>query len=240
MEYKKCPICGKPTSNFYGKYREDGLCREHKDMLKDGLIYQCKNCGKWHKINDSCECKNNNENKNVELTCITCGEDSNGKHFCKSCYNKYKNKIVLIKIHKCEFPVGEPLDESYEGVYECEDGHIVKSIAEQTIDNWLFEKGIPHGYEIPIDVGDEKPLKPDFCLKNYLGNDEDLYIEYLGLEGQPKYDEKTKYKVEKYIEKRLTVIFLHPKDSSNLRFTLKSKIIENKTKLEIHKMNYLE
>ena len=35
---QKCPICGKPTSVWYGNARKDGLCREHAQMLKEGNL----------------------------------------------------------------------------------------------------------------------------------------------------------------------------------------------------------
>ena len=148
-------------------------------------------------------------------------------------------KVILLKVHKCEFPTGEPLDESYEGVYECQDGHIVKSIAEQTIDDELYSRGIFHAYEAPLDIGEEKPLKPDFCLKNYLGNNQDVYIEYFGLKGQPKYDEHTRYKMEHYRKKGITLICLYPKDSKNLKFALQSKVF-NKEKIKLGNINFEE
>ena len=242
---KICPICGEPTYLVYGKYpRKDGLCGKHATMEHKKEIEQCSECGKWHKTGEECECKITNIAKKEskastdadELTCIICGEPSNGKHFCYSCYKKYKEKVILLKVHKCEFPTGEPLDESYEGVYECEDGHIVKSIAEQTIDNELCDKGIFHAYEAPLDIGEEKPLKPDFCLKNYLGKDKDVYIEYFGLKGQPKYDEHTEYKMKHYRRLGITLICLYPKDSKNLKFALQSKVF-NKEKIKIGKIN---
>ncbi len=85
MENFKCPICGKPTSSYYGNYREDKLCREHKDMLKNNLIKQCPDCGKWNNINDDCDCK---DTKNINTKCIICGANSNGKPQCKDCYEE--------------------------------------------------------------------------------------------------------------------------------------------------------
>ena len=38
------------------------------------------------------------------------------------------------------------MDESYEGMFKCRDGHIVKSKSEREIDNYLFEKGIEPPY----------------------------------------------------------------------------------------------
>lgn len=233
MDNLKCPICGEPTRVYMGNARKDRLCGKHADMLKAGeLVLDEK--GKFVLPKDEEETGKSTDVS--DLTCIICGEPSNGKHFCIKCYKRYKDKVVLLKVHKCEFPTGEPLDESYEGVYECEDGHIVKSISEQVIDDWLCEQGIFHAYEAPLDIGEEKPLKPDFCLKNYLGKGEDVYIEYFGLQGQPKYDEHTAYKMEFYKNLGITVVCLYPKDSKNLKFALQTKIL-NKEKIKMHEIN---
>lgn len=98
-ENSTCPICGNPTSIWYGNARKDKLCREHAQQMKEGIIEQCPNCGKWHTTGKPCECKSKairySENvNNSELTCIICGEPSNGKHFCRSCYAKYKDRSV--------------------------------------------------------------------------------------------------------------------------------------------------
>ena len=138
-----CPICGEPTNVYMGKARKDKLCKKHGKMRNDKLI-DINEEGLFFEIATGAllnppakaskkveEPKQEAKNGADELTCIICGEPSNGKHFCIKCYKKYKEKVVLLKVHKCEFPTGEPLDESYEGVYECEDGHIVKSISEK-------------------------------------------------------------------------------------------------------------
>lgn len=252
----KCPICGKPTAHSFGNYNRYGLCIEHSAQQKKGEIVQCKDCGKWNKKGTVCTCQNpwNKNNKmnshfktneedlkqNNEFDCIICGKPSNGKHLCKSCYYKYKNKGILLKIHNCEFPTGEPLDESYEGIYECDDGHIVKSFAEQTIDDYLYDKGIFHGYEIPLDIGEGKqPLKPDFCLKDYLGKGKNVYIEYFGLKGNKEYDETTSYKINFYRKLGITLICMYPKtDSKNLKFALQTKL--RKQSIKENQINYFE
>jgi len=235
-----CPICGEPTHVYFGNARKDRLCPKHGKMAKSGEIFLDPH-GRWREA----------ATKNVltqapapieepkkeaaveptaasDLTCIICGEPSNGKHFCLKCFKKYKEKEILLKINKCQLPVGEPLDESYEGVYECVDGHIVKSISEQVIDDWLCDNGIFHGYEIPLDIGEEKPLKPDFYLKNYLGEGKDVYIEYFGLKGQPKYDETTAFKMRHYKRLGITLICLYPRESKNLKFALQTKLRKDK------------
>ena len=242
-----CPICGEPTYLVYGKHpRKDGLCAEHSRMLYNKEIEQCPDCGKWHETDKPCECKTPKKvekvaetNSDSELTCIICGEPSNGKHFCRSCYYKYKNKDIFLKIKKCEFPCGDPISEFYDGIYECADGHIVKSMAEQSIDDYLCDNGILHGYELPLDIGTEKPLKPDFCLINYLGKDNHVYIEYFGLKGDPDYDKTTAYKINFYKKLGITLICMYPKtDQKNIRFALNKKL--NKEKLKVGELNYYE
>ena len=222
----KCPICGKPTSNFYGKYREDGLCREHKDMLKDGLIYQCKNCGKWHKINDSCECKNNNENKNVELTCITCGEDSNGKHFCSKCWKKFKERTITIEVKNCtEFTItdayGNKDTKTANGLY-------VRSLSEKIIYDELFRRNIKCEYERTVSYKDEngeiKELHPDFYLSDYK-----LYIEHWGfLDSRNKeYEETKKYKEKIYKSKGYKLAATTSKDIKDIQSAIERLLLEN-------------
>ena len=235
-----CPICGAPTRIYMGNARKDRLCAKHADMLKTGDLILDKDGKFVAKSTPKNEPPKEPSAKGIDdLTCITCGEPSNGKHFCLKCYHRYKDKDVLLKIHKCEFPVGEPLDESYEGVYECEDGHIVKSMSEQTIDDWLFEKGIFHGYEISLDIGEDKPLKPDFYLKNFLGEGKDAYIEFFGLKGQPKYDEATAFKMKHYKRLGITLICLYPKEVKNLKFALQTKLL-NKDKIKEGQINFEE
>lgn len=115
----KCPICGEITNRWYANGRKDGLCRKHAKMKEKGLIYQCPDCGKWHKKFEFCDCKNKKEeeknviaktesptikqNENIEnnktsneSTCIICGEPSNGNQFCNSCYLKIQEHIKNI------------------------------------------------------------------------------------------------------------------------------------------------
>ena len=197
MEELKCPICGKPTFLVYGKNpRKDRLCGDHAKELRDGIIEQCPDCGKWHKAGEECECKK--KPANDELTCIICGEPSNGKHFCTKCWKDYKNKTLYLKVVNCKDYI--KLASEYEGHLETNDGHIVKSHVERDIDNFLFSNNIRHAYEKSYDV-DGNPaheFKPDFYLPNYLGDGKDVYIEYFGMKGTKDGDEKIQYKIPIY------------------------------------------
>ena len=219
----KCPICGEPTYLVYGKNpRKDGLCYKHSQMLFKKEIYQCQDCGKWNKKDITCECKQVKEIKepkqDSELTCIICGEPSNGKHFCLKCYKKFSNKVLYLKVTKCkEF---EKLDAEYESELVCDDGHLVKSKSEVLIDNYLYSRGIQHAYEKPyaVDENKENDIHPDFYIPYLKDENEniiarDIYIEHFGFgDENKKYKEQKEYKLQIYKKNNLTVICTTEKD----------------------------
>lgn len=184
---KICPICGEPTSSYMGNYRKDGLCRKHATMLKNGEIEQCSDCGKWHKTGEECECKITNKTKKEskastdadELTCIICGEPSNGKHFCYSCYKKYKERAIDIRITNCKDI--EILDAYGNLQYKCDDGRKVRSKSEKIISDFLFKYGIRTIYEKTVyyypNENETITLHPDFYLPDF-----DYYIEHNGVD----------------------------------------------------------
>lgn len=94
-----CPICGEPTNVYMGKARKDRLCKKHGKMRNDGLIDvnadslffevatgTVLNPPRVEKkpVSATRENKNNED----DLTCIICGEPSNGKDVCKKCYSE--------------------------------------------------------------------------------------------------------------------------------------------------------
>ena len=239
MEELKCPICGEPTNVYMGNARKDRLCRKHAKELKDGLIEQCPDCGKWHKTGEACECKKKKTVSNDELTCIVCKEPSNGMHFCTRCWRDFKNKTLYLKIINCKEYI--KLASEYEGHLETNDGHIVKSHVERDIDNFLFSNNIRHAYEKSYDV-DGNPaheFKPDFYLPNYLGDGKDVYIEYFGMKGTKDGDEKIQYKIPIYKRDEVTLICLYPEDDSRIESVLQRKL--NKKNIKEKELNgYIE
>lgn len=217
-----CPICGKPTSVWYGNARKDKLCREHAQQLKEGLIEQCPDCGKWYETGKPCECKNkiakHTENANLnELTCIICGEPSKGKHFCRVCYAKYKDRSVDIRITHCKDT--EILDEYGNLQYKCDDGRKVRSRAEVIISNFLFKERIRAVYEETIyykdDSGENKTLHPDFYLPDY-----EMYIEYNELTNKP-YLKSKEYTQKIYSKLNKNVLIISDKDLRDIAACLK-------------------
>ena len=185
----KCPICGEPTRVYKGNARKDKLCGTHADMLKNGKIIQCENCEKWHNTEEICECSKTKSRESNELTCIICGEKSNGKHFCLKCYHKYKERAIDIRIINCKETI--VLDAYGNLQYKCDDGRRVRSKSEKIISDFLFKYGIRTIYEKTVfyypNNEETIELHPDFYLPDY-----DCYIEHNGIDTKSYKANKTK------------------------------------------------
>jgi hypothetical protein len=81
--------------------------------------------------------------------------------------------------------------EKFEAKHRTKDGHYVRSRAEVIIDNTLYEYEIVHSYEKKLPV--EEEVYTDFYLPK--GK---VYIEYWGMESDPKYQERKQKKLEIY------------------------------------------
>lgn len=174
-----CPICGEPTRVYMGNARKDRLCAKHADMLKRGELALDED-GKPKLFPSAEEVKQSGSQS--ELTCIICGQISNGKHFCYTCYQKYKDRAVDIRISHCKEVI--ILDEYGSAKFKCKDGRKVRSKSEKIISDFLFDHRIIAIYEkevyyYPDPEDTSKPpiiLHPDFYIP-----DHELYIEHNGL-----------------------------------------------------------
>lgn len=223
-----CPICGKPTNVYMGNARKDKLCREHAKALKEGLIIQCADCGNWHSSDNSCKCKQlqnlkkeMTKDSSSDLTCIICGNNSNGKHFCISCYHKYKERSIDIRILNCRDTM--IIDEYGNKTKKTKDGRNVRSLSEKIIIDYFFDNYIRVIYEKTIpyinEKGEEASLHPDFYLPDY-----DLYIEFNGLTNK-HYLKKKEYANKIYEQKGYKVVILESQDIDDIEGTL-SRILE--------------
>ena len=238
----KCPICGEPTSVYMGNARKDRLCRKHGAELKEGKIFIDENgdfidkktyeiLNATYELNHPKEKEIKKDTSTPELTCIICGEQSNGQHFCKSCYFKYKNKVVYLQIKNCKDFI--KLEAEYESEFTCDDGHMVKSPYEKIIDNWLYQEGIQHAYEKKIDISKDKDIAPDFYIPELKDKEgkvilKDIYIEFWGYdETNVKYQKAKEYKMSLYPDlckkEGITVIYLTKKEVENDSYRKKIK-----------------
>lgn len=93
------------------------------------------------------------------------------------------------------------------------DGHVCFSLAEKTIDDFLFERGIIHGKEPKYPEGN---FRADFIVT-------DIFIEYFGLIGDSEYEKKIKQKIAICNKHRINVIKIFAADLINLK-QLESKL----------------
>ncbi len=222
---KICEICGNPSGMY-------PLCPACFKLRDEGKIEKCSICGKWHKIKEPCNCKEQKneskkheteketETKQEEITCIICGQPSNNKHFCKSCYFKYKDRSVDIRITNCTKT--EILDEYGNLTIRCDDGRKVRSKAEALIYNWLFKEKIRAIYEESVfykdENGESKQLHPDFYLPDY-----NVYIEYNGLKNKP-YLSRKEYAIKIYENLHKKVIIMTDSDINDISTCLKPQL----------------
>lgn len=108
--------------------------------------------------------------------------------------------------------------EKYEARHRTLDGHYVRSRAEVIIDNILYQYGLVHAYERKIIIGDEEVLS-DFYLP--AGK---VYIEFWGMESDPKYAERQKKKIDFYQKNEIPLIQLNDNDILSLDDHLPRKL----------------
>jgi len=107
----------------------------------------------------------------------------------------------------------------YPKKYRCADGHEVRSLSEQTIDNWLFSHKIVHSYEPIIHIPEK--MIPDFEIS---GKDGQVYLEFWGMLDDPIYKMRMQKKLEIYAKYKLPLIELNITDLQNLDFVLSKKL----------------
>ncbi len=215
-----CQICGKPSGYL-------PLCKSCFKLKDEEKVIKCPVCDKWRKTDEVCpSCGNKpiriventtQQESNVDpITCLICGENSNGKHFCRSCYFKYKDRSIDIRITNCNST--QLLDEFGTRTKKAKDGRYVRSLSEKIIIDYFFDNYIRVVYEKTIpyvnEKGEEKQLHPDFYLTDY-----DLYIEFNGLTNKA-YLKKKDYANKIYKEKGLKVEILESNDIDDIEATM--------------------
>lgn len=100
------------------------------------------------------------------------------------------------------------------------DGHYVRSRAEMLIDNWLYMAEIVHAYERRLPV--EEEVYCDFYLP--VGK---VYIEFWGMESDPKYAARKEQKKEIYQKYALNLVELNDDDIVNLDDVLPKLLLKH-------------
>jgi len=103
----------------------------------------------------------------------------------------------------------EDFREKFEAKHRATDGHFVRSRAEMLIDNWLYMAEIVHAYERKL------PIEEDVYSDFYIPTGK-VYIEFWGLENDPKYRARKEKKIEIYKKYGFNLIELQDKEVQNL------------------------
>lgn len=109
--------------------------------------------------------------------------------------------------------------EKFPATFRTKDGHMVRSRAEVIIDNALYDYKLAHAYERKLPI--EEDLYSDFFIPT-----ENVYIEYWGMENDPKYLDRKKAKLEIYKKYDFKLIELTDEDISNLDDHLPKKLLK--------------
>lgn len=99
--------------------------------------------------------------------------------------------------------------EKFVAKHRATDGHMVRSKAEMLIDNWLYMAEIVHAYERKLPI--EEEVYCDFYIPT--GK---IYIEFWGLENDPKYAKRKEIKKAIYEKYDFKLIELTDEDVFNL------------------------
>jgi len=160
-------------------------------------------------------CKKCNEKKEMGKVskCQDCGIWKEGdKPLCYECF--LKEKKLSQKQAKDYKKTEEEQEEDnfrnkFPATYITEDGHRVRSKAEQIIDNWLYHKGIVHAYERKVPI--EEEVYCDFFIP--LG--QKVWIEFWG-SAEEKYLKRKELKKNFYQKYKKNLIELNDKDIEKL------------------------
>jgi hypothetical protein len=116
-------------------------------------------------------------------------------------------------------PASDNFREKFPATYRTKDGHMVRSKAEVIIDNALYDYKLAHAYERKLPI--EEDLYSDFFIPS-----ENVYIEYWGMENDPKYAERKKSKIDIYKKYDFKLIELTDEDINNLDDHLPKKLLK--------------
>lgn len=133
--------------------------------------------------------------------------------------NEKDTPITTVKTEDANINASNNFREKFEAKHRTKDGHFVRSKAEVIIDNTLYEYELVHAYEKKLPI--EEEVYTDFYLPK--GK---VYIEYWGLENDPRYLERKKKKLEIYHKYDLKLIELNDEDIQNLDDHLPKKLLK--------------
>lgn len=161
------------------------LCKDCAKLKVEGKVTKCEECGIW---------KNDN------------------KPLCHECWlKKQKESVKKSNNYKATDIEAEETNfrSKFPATFRAEDGHLVRSKAEQIIDNRLYHKGIVHAYERRV------PIEEEVYCDFFIPIGQKVWIEFWGL-NEKKYLKRKELKQKFYKMHNKNLIELLDKDIENL------------------------
>lgn len=193
--------------------------KEINTLSSENMYVKAENNRLKKKLNSINEYNEELQTKLFNTKCIDCGNPSNGKHFCYTCFAKYKGRSIDVRIKNCW--IDKIIDPYGNKDYLCEDGTLMRSRAEALIGSHLFGKKIRYIYEKAIyytENGETKALHPDFYLPDF-----NVYIEYNEMDTE-EYLRKKNFAMQIYLQKGMKVFVMTPKELNNIEAFFAEKI----------------
>ena len=185
---------GESNVNDYTNYIFCSQCHS-KNKPQNQYCFNCGNSLKFPlQVEEESHCKTENELKirimQLEAQLKLAQSSSMNSEAVEQL--RAENRELRQKID--EYTANDDYRKRYPAPYLCESGHWVRSKSEREIDNFLFKHRIRYIFEKEYVYNPKSyPYYPDFYLPDY-----DLFIEYFGMYEHPKYNEKTKRKLDIY------------------------------------------
>lgn len=116
--------------------------------------------------------------------------------------SKHLNLSVSVLMHFCKKNEIQLRPNGWKGGQRlpCKDGHVVLSLFEQRVDDWLSEHAIPHVNEPPLPFN--RKYRADFLANGW-------YIEIWGVKRSPKYLQRKSIKTNLYKKHQLPLIEIY-------------------------------
>lgn len=115
------------------------------------------------------------------------------------------------------------LNKTYLAEIKTLDGHFVRSKSEMIIDNFLYRNNIVHAYERKLPISEN--VYCDFYIPASKGRPNGVYIEYWGIESDPKYLFRKEEKLKIYKKYQFQLIELIDDEMQNIEEILTQKLI---------------
>lgn len=154
-------------------------------------------------------------------------EDNFSDHSLMTLELKDKNDSTKKRILKKEKTVS--FRNKFPANLRTNDGHFVRSRAEVIIDNTLYNYRLAHAYERKLPI--KENVYSDFYIPQKNGS-EAVYIEFWGLENDPKYSERKKIKKNIYKKYNLNLIEIADNHIENLDDHLPRMLLKFGIKVE--------